>query len=160
MSKRDNKRKQERRQKRLEFHLNRNVAKLDEKDRTEQISQSCPINADIPDYDEKLKENFLISFLHYKVGQCGLKNLAEKSAKQLVKKLKAINNTKIGELPVSGLVKDNICNSGDYSKLYKDLSPDVEIKEIDFSDSGRIFAYFVERYVCIVAIDPNHRNTH
>jgi hypothetical protein len=29
-----------------------------------------------------------------------------------------------------------------------------------FSDSGRIFAYFVDRYVCVVAIDPNHINIH
>ena len=87
-----NKRKAERKQISREWHINKNVAKFEP---TSQINQSVAIRAEIPDYGDKLKENFLFSFVNYKVGQCGLKNLDEASSKQLIKKLKTINETTI-----------------------------------------------------------------
>jgi hypothetical protein len=153
---RQSERKAERKQKRLGWRINQNLAKFEI---TEQINQNAAIAAEIPDYGDKLKENFLFSFVHYKIGQCGLKNLNDQSSKQLIKKLKNINETKVCDLPKSRLIRDDVKNSGDYTNLYHGLSPDVEIKEVEFSDRGRIFVYFVERYVCVVAINPNHINT-
>ena len=152
-----NKRNAERKEIGRKWHINKNVAKFE---RTKQIDQSVAIEAEIPDYDDKLKENFLFSFVHYKQSQCGLKDLEAASSKQLIKKLRIINETTLRGLASSKIIRNNVNNSGQYTKLYTGLSPDVEIKEIDFSDSGRIFAYFVERFVCIIAINPNHINTH
>lgn len=149
-------RKAERREKRKKWEINQEVAELG---KTKNIDQGVAIIHEKPDYDDEQKENFLFSFIHYKPGQCGLSNLCDASAKQLVKKLRIINETTLRGLADSKLIKDNINNSGDYAKLYTGLSPDIDIKEICFSDRGRIFAYFVKRYVCIVAIDPNHINT-
>lgn len=160
MSKNSKKRKQERKQKRQEFHLKQDVDKLPDESKTNQINQTSAIKPEMPDYDDELKENFLISFVHYKSSECGMGKLVDGSARQLVKVLKKLNSTKRKDLPNSRLIRDSVNNSGDYSKLYNGLSPDVEIKEIDFSDTGRIFAYFVRRYVCIVAINPVHKNTH
>ncbi|TRZ78474.1 hypothetical protein D4R87_00600 [bacterium] len=146
-------RKAERKSKSKDWHINIEAGKFE---RTKQIDQSVAIRAEVPDYEDKLKENFLFSFAHYKIGQCGLKDLYGKDSKQLIEKLRRINETTIRELPSSKLIHDNVKKGGNYKSLFDGLSPDVEIREIRFSDSGRIFAYFVERYVCIVAIKPNH----
>ena len=146
----------ERKQKRQSWSIDRSVAEMED---SEQIRREVTIQEEMPDYNESLKENFLFSFVHYKSDQCGLKDLTGDSSGQLIRKLKNINKTTLSGLPNSRLIKDNINNSGDYAILYRGLSKDVEIKEIAFSDSGRIFAYFVDRYVCIVSIKPNHINT-
>jgi hypothetical protein len=150
-------RKQERKEQRNQWHINQDVANVQS---PAHINQDVTINAEMPDYAEKLKENFLFSFVHYKPNLCGLAKLDSVSAKQLIRKLKVINDTKINQLASSRIIRDNIVNADDYGKLYDGLSPDVEIKEVEFSYSGRIFAYFVDRYVCVVAIDPEHIDNH
>ncbi|MCK5416205.1 hypothetical protein KAI92_02135 [Candidatus Parcubacteria bacterium] len=137
----------------MDWQLNQDFAKLE---KTNQIDQRVAINAEIPDYDKKLNQNFLFSFVHYKFGQCGLSILDNSNSKKLVKKLKIINETSSVDISKSKLIKDDVHNNSKYKALYKGLPPDIEIKEIDFSSSGRIFVYFVKRFVCVIAIKPNH----
>lgn len=147
------KRKIERKEKRKQFHIDDILATLE---REKNIDSSFPIEPEIPDYDEKMKENHLFSFVSYNRRECQLHMLNPVSAVNLVRKLKQLNETTIKELPSSRLIRDKIENVGNYQPLYEGLSPDVEIVEIQFTNAGRVFAYFVERYVCIVAIKTEH----
>ncbi len=133
------------------FNLDEAVTQVD----SDILDPSVAIN-DMPDYDEGLKENFLISFKDYNYTVCELHRLDKILSKKLIKKLKYINAATVSSLPNSGLIKDNVEKTGQYEILLKTIPPDAELKEISFSDTARIFAYFIKRYCCIVAIKVKH----
>jgi len=152
-----NKKKRQRNKKRKEkakdFHLELEMAKME---KAEQIKSQVALFDERPDYDDKMRENFLFSFIHYKTKECEICKLDDKVAKRLIDKLKEINKTTKTKLSQTNLIRDKVEKLGPYKSPYNNLSPDIEIVEIQFSGTGRIFAHFIERYFCIVAIKREH----
>lgn len=121
------------------------------------ISPAVAINENIPDSGDLLSDKVVLTFKDYKDGECEMHKLSDKKdAKSLMFKLKRLSSICLKELPSSRMIKDKIENTGNYSSLYRDLPPDVEIQEIEYGKTGRIFGYLVERYFCVVAIKVKH----
>ena len=121
------------------------------------ISPAVAINENIPDSGDLLLNKIVLTFKDYKDGECEMHKLSDKKdAKSLMSKLKRLSSIYLKELPSTRMIKDKIENSGNYSCLYRDLPPDVEIQEIEYGKTGRIFGYMVERYFCVVAIKVKH----
>ncbi len=120
------------------------------------INPQVAIESSIPDTDFFSKGKIVFTFIDYNVKQCGMRDLGKQEAKELMNKLKRISDIEIKDLASSRVIRDNVENAGKYSVLYDSLPEDIELKEIDYNDKGRIFGYLVDKYFCIVAIKVKH----
>jgi len=157
MGKNSKKRKAERKSKRLEYER---LTQLQQPSKLPLVVAESP---HIPEYLDGL--NYQLIFEAYKHNQCELHLLDPTAAKALIDKLSKITRYNGKSIASSGLIRDSIENTGSYSPLYSGLPADIEIKEIQYSGTGRIFCYFVNEYpqgdkfcnyCCIVAIKRKH----
>jgi hypothetical protein len=81
-------------------------------------------------------------------------------AKLLVRKLLQLNTTTKAAAQQCGLIRDKVPNEGGYAFLYTGLSPDVEILEIQFSGTGRIFGFFTQSTYNVVCVRTHHIENH
>jgi len=115
-----------------------------------------------PSIIEKLDDTtrLQIIFDDYNNDECELSQINPSQAKSLVKKLQEVTDCSLAKIPTSGLIRDNVSNTGKYKGLYSKLSsPDIELKEGSLAGPGRIFFHIVERFFCVVAIKAKHINT-
>ncbi len=103
-------------------------------------------------------KHYILVFDKYESKECELSKLSTPQAKSLIKKFQQITKCNPKLLPQSGIVRDNINNSGSYKGLFRNLNPDIELKETSLADYGRMFFYIVNRYFCVVAIQSAHKN--
>lgn len=136
-----------------------------------QVEQSAklPSSVALPEHLHSL--NYQINFDQYKHNECHLHQLSPTSAESLVKKLSLITQNSSRTLGASKLIRDNVALGGAYKSLYVGLGSDLELKEIQFAGTGRIFCHFVNdhpdpddigrvsNYCCIVAIKTEHVKT-
>lgn len=153
------KRQVERKAKRLQWELAR-------VERSTQLPSEVAESSQLPEFLDGL--NYQLIFESYKHNLCELHLLDQTSSKALIKKLSLITRYNSKSIAGSGLVKDKIENAGNYSPLYSGLPADIELKEVPYSGTGRIFCYFVNEYpqsekfcnyCCIVAIKRQHTRT-
>lgn len=157
MGKNSNQRKTERKQKRLAWQVS-------------QVEQSAklPSKVAIPEHLHSL--NYQLNFEQYKHKECQLHQLDQTTAESLIKKLSLITQNNSRTIGSSKLIRDNVTSSGAYSALYSGLGSDIEIKEIQFGGTGRIFCHFVNdhpdpdgarasNHCCLVAIKTDHIKT-
>lgn len=114
--------------------------------------------------------NYQLIFSEYNHNQCELRLLDKKSAKKLIEKLSEITRYNKNSIAGSNIIRDDINNSGVYKPLFSGLQEDIEMKEIEFANNGRIFCYLVNNYshgdsrsnnyCCIIAVKTNHMETH
>ena len=98
------------------------------------ISPTQAINEDIPEIDEQGKRKIVVVFKNYNQAECELYKLDATLARSLTSKLKHLTSITIKELPSSGLIRDDVDESGDYQALYNNLGRDVTLKEVKFAD--------------------------
>jgi hypothetical protein len=89
-----------------------------------------------------------------------ISQIQKEAAKSLVHKFFEINTTTKFAAQQSGLIRDKIPNQGEYAFLYTELSPDVEILEIQYSGTGRIFGFFTQSTFNVVGLRTIHIENH
>lgn len=103
---------------------------------------------------------YVISFAKYNEGLCEIEYLKKNKAKRALGVIKKIG-TKIccsADFKKLAIITSPINRSGEYLKLYKRLSPDIELNEIRLQQDARIFYFDIEseKKLYIVAIKENH----
>lgn len=163
MGKNSRRRKVERKQKRMEWEMEQQL----KKNRIDQIpidSSLIPASVAISPLFNELREyltseNYKLIFASYNYDQCELHRLTNTSkSRALIQLFNRITKTNKSNMPTSGIIRNNVRNSGQYCSLFKTIPPDTELKEADFAGEGRVFFYLVQNYFCIVAIQVQHKN--
>src|SRR3989344_8088516 len=114
------------------------------------IPQSVAISPKLGEHGRS--DSYKLIFAHYNHNQCELKKV--KNFKPLIDKFNSITQSNYSSL----FVRDKIYPTGNYKNLFNNLPQDVdELEEIKFADTGRIFFFKVETYLCIVTILVMHR---
>lgn len=142
-------------QENLNQTLPQSIAKLETEEA--QISQTVAISDSLKDYENK---RVSFSFEVYNNNQCEIANLDKTEAKKLTKELKKVSSTVTKHFRnqnISGIACKPIYNSGNYSSLFSEISDDIELLEIDYSNAGRVFGYIVNNIFNVVAIGKKHR---
>ena len=116
---------------------------------------SAAISDDVIDTEN---EKVVFSFSSYEQNKCELKDLDKRDAKELTQTLQ-----KVSELSVKNLLESKngvdckpVNKSGNYSNLYDNVPKDVDIREICYSNAGRIFGHIVNSVFFITAIKKKH----
>ncbi|MEK7567431.1 MAG: hypothetical protein AAB513_00735 [Patescibacteria group bacterium] len=105
--------------------------------------------------DSEIKR-FLLCFTKLSDSECKLGSFNHGKTKALLNKLKMISNCEVRNK--ISIIRDKIYNNPPYSSLFKELTPEVELYEMEFADSGRIFFFHVQEKLNIISIEDNHRN--
>jgi len=111
----------------------------------------------LKDYENR---RVVFSFEAYNNNQCEIANLDKIEAKKLTKELKKISTVAskyFRHQSSSGIACKPIFNSGSYSSLFNNIPEDIELLEVDYSGTGRVFGYLVNNIFNIVAIGKKHR---
>lgn len=113
------------------------------------------ISSRIKDFENK---RVAFSFKSYDQNKCQLKDLDKRDAKELTQTLgKASALTSKELLGCSNGVKCTpVINAGNYAVLFNHLPKDVELREIHYSDAGRVFGHIVENLFFVTTITKKH----
>ena len=99
--------------------------------------------------------NCVLDFKSYISGKCWIDEITTTSEwLKALKILKSISQWR----PQDIRPKDTVEWNWKYKWLYQWLAPDIKVKEIDFSRSGRIFYYNIRNTIYILWIKWNHIN--
>lgn len=161
MGKNSQKRKADRRAKRQEWANSVQARKIAEIEEKSLIPSYLATNAAIDDWQEHRSiENFRLIFASYNSNQCEIHLLnRENRVKPLIEMFKKITTLNPSNIGSSGIVRDNVKNDGHYKPLFKTVPGDVELKEVSFAGTGRLYFYLFKNYFCVVSVQANHRNT-
>jgi len=106
---------------------------------------------------------YVISFAKYNEKMCEIEYLDSNKAKKAIQSIKSIGTKVCCEADFQRLSIDRIPirREGEYKKLYRGLSDDIELKEIKLQQDARIFYFDIEpeRTLYVVAITQNHLET-
>ncbi|HYM19623.1 MAG TPA: hypothetical protein VEW28_01325 [Candidatus Kapabacteria bacterium] len=107
--------------------------------------------------NERIKEDadFIVnfSFKDYNSGECQVSKLSDKTAKQVMTKLKDVSGK---PLPKFKEHLEPIEYKGEYKKIFHGLSPDVEMYEIKCSGDKRVFGHLTSYIFNITAVRTSH----
>lgn len=117
--------------------------------------------AEMPQEQEAPEANpYLISFAKYNNKLCEISELGKNKGNKALSILKEIGMKVYSraDFQKNAIQNSAISNSGEYKKLYSNLAPDVEVRELFLQGTGRIFYFDIEpeRILHIVAIKENH----
>ena len=115
------------------------------------------------DLEDVETKPYLISFENYNERECQIKDMLKNQPKKALEIFKLIGTKILAESDFSkfGITSKPIRNEGEYLKLWKGLSPDVEIKELIVQSESRIFYHVIEavKKFYVVAITATHFET-
>jgi len=117
----------------------------------------------VEENDSQVPDYYLISFANYNKNLCEINLLTSNKARKAIELLKDIG-TKIcceKDFQKHNIDRLPVYNFGDYRKLYRGLSADIELKEMKLQEDARIFYFDIEaqKTLYIVAITQNHLET-
>ena len=115
---------------------------------------SVAVNAEIEEETKKFVLRF--DFLDWET--CNFEQFDQTKARTLIKKFQYITSLQVNQLSSSGIVRDSVKDTKEYRSLFEHLSPDIDLKETELSEGGRIFFFIVEESFYIVSIETKHRN--
>ena len=123
-----------------------------------QVAQELPRDTEAPEAIP-----YVISFVKYNEGMCEIADLDSNKARKAIQTFKLIGTKIRSEADFSKNHLDRIpvyCE-GEYKKLYRGLSDDIELKEIKLQQTARIFYFDIEpeRTFYVVAITQSHLET-
>lgn len=161
MAKKSKARRRDRKKKRQEWEEANKLEKLAQIKEKTMMPSYVATNATIDDWEEHRKaENYHLTFASYNTRQCEIHLIDKRNiVRPFIEVLQQVTSLSPNTIGASGLIRDNINNDGEYRPLFKTVPEDVELKEISFSGTGRIYFYCYKNYFCVVAIQKNHRNT-
>lgn len=128
-------------------------------------TDSKSVVPEIPTTTDKLKEHDFWQLdmkKFYNKDVCELTKFNSNELRNIFTKIISIKEVRVGKEFLQEQFKGNIkpiINSGEYSKLYKGLSEDVEIEELILGGERRMFYFLKENTVCIIAITKHHLET-
>ena len=140
-------------------NLNDNVAKISIEHGSEKVTIIPPavaVSEQIPEYES---DKIVFSFVPYKQSQCEIYKLEKTEAKKLTERLRRINQTLTKNIlcqQISGIPCKSVGRGGSYVSLFEDLPPDVQLLEVDYTGTGRIFGYLSDNIFNIVSIKRDH----
>jgi hypothetical protein len=120
------------------------------------IPQKVAVSEKIPEFGN---EKIVFTFIPYKHTQCEIHKLEKSEAKKLTEKMRKVNGVMAKNIlcqEASGFACKPVGRSGDYACLFEDLPLDVQLLEIDYTGTGRIFGYLAQNLFNIVAITKRH----
>lgn len=123
------------------------------------VGEAIPAALTIPLADDPEGEIVSLNFRAGSLESTEMFEAGKEVAKALVHKLCEINSRTKSRVQQT-LIKDKVPNQNEYAFLYKNLSPDVEILEIRFADTGRIFGFFTQATFNIVCVRVSHVENH
>lgn len=140
-------------------NLNDNVGAFPsegETGRTQHLSPKVAISKDIPESSDK---KVVFTFIQYNHSQCEIADFQKKEPKKLTQKLGEVNKIIAKQLLFSkgaGISCKPVSKSGQYECLFESLPPDVNLLEINYTDTGRIFGYLIDNVFNIIVIKRKH----
>jgi len=120
------------------------------------IPSRVALSTKIEDYQES---KVVLSFERYNQKQCEIAKLQNKDSKKLTNELKKMSETFLKHFrsqDVSRIACKPIHCSRNYAPIFNGLSKDVELLEIDYTGSGRIFGYLLRNIFNVVVIKVKH----
>jgi|SRR3989338_277403 len=120
------------------------------------ISPELAVSPTLKDYDN---DKVVLSFEPYNQNCCEIFSLQKPDAKKLTGELKKITRTLKKHFlsqSSSGVACKPIKGSGNYAPLFNGLQKDVELLEVDYTGTGRIFGYLTRNIFNVVAIKVKH----
>ena len=106
---------------------------------------------------------YVISFAKYNSKMCEISLLNSNKAKKAIETFKKVGTKIYSEKDFQRQSIDRIPvhRDGDYKKLYRGLSDDIDLKEIKLQQNARVFYFDIEpdRTFYVVAITENHLET-
>lgn len=118
-----------------------------------------------PPFKEDIETRpFMICYRHYNDKQCEVRDLQKNVHLRILQDFRTIGKlTSLKEFKNYNIDILSVNNTGEYKKIYSNLSPDIEIKEHKLQGTARIF-YFttidkVFNIFNIVAITNRHFET-
>ncbi|MBI3335486.1 MAG: hypothetical protein HY001_03230 [Candidatus Portnoybacteria bacterium] len=130
----------------------------DKIDQLSQIAQELPQDTEAPEAIP-----YVISFVKYNERMCEITELDRNKARKAVQTFKLIGTKIRSEADFQRHSVDRIPvhRKGEYKKLYRGISEDVDLKEIKLQQDARIFYFDIEpdRTFYVVAIRQNHLET-
>ncbi len=122
----------------------------------ERLPATMAISSELKEYDNY---NVVLSFEMYNQNRCEIYHLQKLDAKRLTSELKKMTSTLRKHFlhqGTSGIACKPVEDGGNYESLFTVLQKDVELLEIDYTSTGRIFGYFTKNIFNIVAIKVKH----
>lgn len=104
-------------------------------------------------------QKFILNFDYLKLDICVF-GFDSTKARALIRLFQRITVCQVNALISSGIVRDNISNTPPYESLFGGLSPEVEMKETELPDGGRVFFFITGNKFKIVSIETQHRDPH
>ena len=101
-------------------------------------------------------KKFMICFNHMEDAECKFGSFNPGKTKALLHTFKRVSDCQVRSR--GSLVRDKIQNNPPYSSLFLKLTPDVDLYEIQFADTGRVFFFHVAEKFNVVSIEDTHRN--
>lgn len=102
---------------------------------------------------------FHLSFEYYNNKLCEIQDLNRNIPKRALINLKTIGRCNYKTLKQNGIDILPVSNSGEYTKVYAKLPPDIDLKEHKISGTARIFYFIVSRVFHIVCFKNSHFET-
>lgn len=130
----------------------------------EDISELPHAVAEMPQEQEAPEASFyVISFAKYNEKMCEITLLDSNKARRAIEIFKRIG-TKIcceADFQRFSVERIPVRREGEYKKLYRGLSEDIDLKEIKLQQDARIFYFDLEpeRTFYVVAVTQNHLDT-
>lgn len=126
----------------------RGITKISEKKFPESVANLLKEN-------EPETKDIAISFNYLNHNECFFDQFNKSITEALVRKMKDI--TDCNSKNKLSVIRDKINNAGKYKSLFNGLSPDIDLFELYFSESSRLFFFFVSNKCNIVSIENRHR---
>jgi hypothetical protein len=136
----------------LEKLVNSEIEEL----KREEISPEVAVSSVLKDYDNN---KIVLSFEPYNQGCCEIALIQKQDAKRLTSELRKMTKTLRKHFlcqSSSGIACKPIKESGNYACLFTGLEQDIELLEVDYTGTGRIFGYLTRNIFNVVAIKIKH----
>jgi len=116
--------------------------------------------AEIPQSVNPEEEKFIISFRYYCDDLCEINYLEKNCARSALRDLRLIGKcNNLHSLKDNNIGIYGIVNNGEYRKLFRKLSPDIEIREHRLQNTARLFYFIARNLFYIRAIKNSHFET-
>ncbi|HEY5221001.1 MAG TPA: hypothetical protein VIJ29_02550 [Candidatus Paceibacterota bacterium] len=122
--------------------------------------ETIPSELTLPPAEDPEQECISINLRPSCLDNPEIPQIQKEAAKSLVHKFSEMGGMTKRAANQTGVIRDKVPNQGEYAFLYAGLSPDVEIVEIQYSGTGRIFGFFTQSTFNVVCIRTIHIENH
>lgn len=123
-------------------------------------SETIPSAVTLSPEDDPEQKIIALNFRSGCLNNTEVTDIQKEVAKSLVHKFFEINTTTKSTAQQSGLIRDKVPNENEYAFLYAGLYPDIDILEIQYCGTGRIFGFFTQATFNVVCVRTKHIENH